>query len=150
MDDAPMDDFTGKFKTWMNERGLTSEGLAPLLNRSKGTIENWRSQTVPERARAEVYIFMRNYDAEKLKELKALNVINLQIPPDKHDLWNEAALKQGLIIKDWAIQGLDEMAKRELTSRKSVNYDFNRKNDQMVAEDEQDFNAPEDGEREED
>jgi transcriptional regulator with XRE-family HTH domain len=147
-----MDDYSMRFKQWMDERGLSPEDIAAAIKKEAGTLKQWRSRGVPSRqsVRAHVDQFMADYDAEKIREFKTLDVLNLQVSPEKLDAWNEAALRSGLIIREWAIQGLDSLAKRENATRKSVTYDFRKSTGDRVAEDEQESNAPEDGEREED
>lgn len=113
-----MSNYTKDFREWMDRNNLTSESLAPLINRSKGTIENWRSQRVPDRARTELTAFMERYDAEKAAEAakELVDVINLEVTPEQFDSWNKAALEEGLIIREWAIKGLDEMAQEEFSN----------------------------------
>ena len=111
-----MDSYTKRFKSWMEERGLTSESLAPLINRSKGTVENWRSQRVPDRARVELSAFMEHYDADKAAALEKLDKIALEIPNDRFERWNQAALDEGLLIKDWMVKALNEAAKAEFSN----------------------------------
>lgn len=94
---------------------MTSKSLAPLINKGEQTLNNWRSQGIPERdsVRAHVSAFMEKYDSEKIAEIATIDVINLEVSPEKFDQWNRASLEAGLIIRDWAIQGLDRMAREE-------------------------------------
>lgn len=114
-----MDSYSEAFKTWMDDRGLTPENIAAEIKKEAGTLKQWRSRGVPTRdsVRAHVTSFMADYDSKKIEELKTLDVLNLEIPADKFDRWNQAALDQGLIIREWAIQGLDRLAKKEFAPR---------------------------------
>jgi SOS-response transcriptional repressor LexA len=99
----------------MDKHGLTAASISPLIKKEAGTINNWRSNGVPERdsVRAHVTAFMEQYDAERDIEAEHLDVINLEISAERFDAWNRAALAEGKIIRDWAVEGLDRLAKAE-------------------------------------
>lgn len=104
----------------MDSHGLSIEKAAELLSKSIGTVKNWRSSGIPTResVRSHVSAFMKRYDEERAAEAAAelVDVINLEVSAEQFDAWNKAALEKGLIIRDWAIQGLDEMAKEEFSN----------------------------------
>lgn len=115
-----MDEYSKQFKQWMDERGFKPETLSALIGKEAGTLTQWRSRGVPSRpsVRAHVTAFMERYDAEKAAEAakELVDVINLEVTPEQFDTWNKAALEEGLIIREWAIKGLDEMAREEFSN----------------------------------
>lgn len=110
-----MDEFSEHFKQWMDERSLSVEALAVLMNKEAGTIYQWRSRGVPKRdtVRSHVTKTMERFDAEQAKKLKNLHSITLTVDQEQFDRWNRAALRQRQIIREWAIEGLDRLARQE-------------------------------------
>lgn len=62
-----MDSFSKDFKRWMDERGLTANSFAPLINKEAGTIKQWRSRGIPSRdsVRFHVTACMAGYDSAR-------------------------------------------------------------------------------------
>lgn len=141
-----MDKYSEDFKTWMDERGLTAETIAPLIQKEEGTIRNWRSRGVPgrESVRSHVSAFMENYDLAKIDDAP-LNALTLHLSQSQFDDWNRAAMKKGLIMREWAIEGLDSLAKNEpgaeSESGRSVSYLREAPREGLLSEPETDFNG---------
>lgn len=94
--------------------------LSSLIPRSQGTIENWRSQGVPKRAAIEVSAFMEAYDCERAEQLRELDKLVIEVESEQFDNWNRAALSQGLIVREWAIRGLNDLAEQKLSEPLSL------------------------------
>jgi len=111
-----MNERENKFKDWMDQRGLTSKAVASALHVEEQTIRHWRSLGVPNRRLPHVKKFMEEWDAaipqseiEKLRE----QAIILHTSREQFRAWNLAALEEGKLIEDWAIQGLERLARNQ-------------------------------------
>jgi hypothetical protein len=96
------------FNEWMDERGMSAEEASEVFAKSPGTIRNWRSIGVPESQREWVAKRIAEHDATKAADV--LNRIVLEVTNEQFAAWNEAALDEGLLLKEWAIQTLDDVA----------------------------------------
>jgi hypothetical protein len=94
------------FKDWLDERNISPEDAAEMFGKSVGTIRNWRSAGVPD--------LVRPWVEQRMAELNptpaTLDRLVLEITNEQFAAWNEAALDEGLLLKDWAIQTLDDVA----------------------------------------
>jgi hypothetical protein len=95
------------FKDWLDERNISPEEAAEMFGKSVGTIRNWRSAGVPDLVRPWVEQRMSELNPSDPPE-PSLDRIILEITNEQFQNWNEAALGEGLLLKDWAIQTLDE------------------------------------------
>lgn len=99
---------------WLERTRRSRKWLQEQCEVSKQAVSNWLREKNPQSisAAAQIKIAeLMSADSEAEKEL--LDIINIEISPEKFDTWNKAALDEGLIIRDWAIKSLDELARVE-------------------------------------
>lgn len=109
----------GNFKDWMDERGLSARQVATWLHVEEQTVRHWRSQGIPERRKAHVETFMREFDVGKvatpdpLAELRG-RTLKVDVSREQFRAWEAAAHDAGFVhIEDWAVHALAEYAKSE-------------------------------------
>jgi hypothetical protein len=98
---------------WMDAHGISPEQAAEIFGKSIGTIRNWRSGGVPSNQREWVEKRMVEWTGAPLPEIPDRLV--LEIPRDQFDEWSRAALAEGKILREWAIEVLDEAATLDQT-----------------------------------
>jgi len=98
---------------WMDAKGLTAAEVAARLGVQAQTIRNWRSSGVPARKFDHLRQIMAEWDAHASGRLSGLII---RPTPEELRAWNQAALDAGLLIEDWAIEGLNTLAE-EITPR---------------------------------
>lgn len=102
---------TGKeFANWMDDAGMSLETATKYFGVSEQTIYNWRStRGIPESrlpwVEERMREFIRTTGVENLPDRVTLEVTAVQF-----DEWNRAALAEGKILRQWAIDVLDEAA----------------------------------------
>ena len=108
-----------EFREWMDARGLKADDVAAKFDVSPQTISHWRSQGVPDRRLAHVRYIMNSWEGAPRSAPAAAGMQTLVIHPtrDQFRNWNTAALRQGLLIEQWAIEGLDRMAGEEESAK---------------------------------
>ena len=102
-------------KNWMDARGISAEVVAAALDVGVQTVKNWRSIGVPERRKAHVAYFMDSWhDAAAPPAAPLRQTIIVHPTVEQFRLWNRAAIskKEPQLIEDWALQGLDYLAKK--------------------------------------
>ncbi len=107
-----MDQFSTRFRDWMDDHRLKALEVAGRLRVSEQTVHNWRSSGIPPRRRLEVEEFMRNFQAQsdaKVAELRAQTLV-IETSREEFRRWNKVALAEGKIIEDWVKDGLNQMA----------------------------------------
>ncbi len=111
-----MDSFSQEFKDWMDQRGLSPDDVSEGLKKEAGTIKQWRSRGIPKResVRSHVREFMTSYAAEQAEALRNSGALTLEVDMETFNSWNRAALDAGQIMEDWAIEGLDALARQTL------------------------------------
>jgi transposase len=97
-----------EFGEWLDGNGIDVEEAAAYFGVSEGSIYKWRSTPgVPDRKLDWVRTQMDAY-TKRTEQISAPDRIVLEITNEQFQNWNEAALEEGLLLKDWAIQTLDE------------------------------------------
>jgi hypothetical protein len=99
------------FREWMDARGFKADDVAAKFKVSPQTISHWRSQGVPDRRQSEVRYIMTTWAQVDHTMIDPRQSLTLRPTADQFDLWNDAAMAAGLRISDWAMKGLDSMAK---------------------------------------
>lgn len=96
----------------MDRRGIKIETLADHLNVERQTVANWRSKGVPERRVDHLSRVMATWDEPK-PESPTVPAQTLVIYPTREQFrrWNTAAMEKSMLLEDWAVNGLDDLAK---------------------------------------
>ena len=101
-----------KFAEWMDTNQVSVEEAASLFGSSEQTIYNWRSTAgVPQKKDEWAKRIMEGYLSNRKNELP--DRLTLEPTRDEFDTWNRAALLSGKIVRDWAIDSLNELAENE-------------------------------------
>lgn len=58
---------------------------------------------------------MARYESDRALQLPER--LTLEASPDQFDKWNRAALREGKIIRDWAMDALEDAAQEESTPK---------------------------------
>lgn len=99
-----------EFSQWMEAAGISLSDAAELFGVSEQTLYNWRSTAgVPDRKLDWVQSQMAGFE-KKTSNSPTLDRLVLEITNEQFAAWNVAALDEGLLLKDWAIQTLDDVA----------------------------------------
>lgn len=131
-----MSDNSNEFKDWMDERGLKSQDVAADLHVEEQTVRIWRSQGVPPRRQPHVAKYMAEWTdpsqrgtgasivslgeatAEAMERLLKDQIV-LTPTPAQYERWDRASRKASAsTFKDWIVDGLDQLAERELGHEK--------------------------------
>lgn len=95
--------------------------LASLCEVSKRTVDNWLSSpaAIPSKA---LVIIGRQMDADReaarsRQPAPDQNLV-LEVDPETFDQYNRAALSKGLIVRDWAVDTLNQAAERDVENAK--------------------------------
>lgn len=96
---------------WMDARKLSAAQVAERLGVQAQTIRNWRACGVPARKEDHLRQVMAEWDA---RPGAALGALLLRPTPEEFRAWNQAALEEGKLIEDWAIEGLNRLAEEEV------------------------------------
>lgn len=100
-----------ELRTWMSFHKLTLEQAAEMFGVEKQTVANWRSAGVPVRRAPHVRAVMDKYPMHGGGTAQLLNQpLLIQASRDQFRRWNAAAVREGKLIEDWAIEGLDQLA----------------------------------------
>ena len=104
-----------EFAKWMDEIGIDLAAAAGHFGVSPQTIYNWRSTAGVPASRSEwVQSRMRDYVGSKgISELP--DRLILEVTRNQFDDWSRAALADGKILREWAIDSLDEAAAKDST-----------------------------------
>ena len=92
----------------MRAKDLRAEQVGKHLNVSAQTVRNWRVSGIPPRKQLQVREMIANWDQ---RPAALLGRIILSPTPTQFDNWNDAAMAKGLRISEWAVKGLDKLAK---------------------------------------
>lgn len=98
-------------KAWLKRLSLSRDWLADKIGVSKRTVDNWLSSSIdiPERSAAMIRQIMD--DSEKMAEGISTNIFSVECTLDQFRRFSRAALEDGMILEDWALQILDEEAR---------------------------------------
>ncbi len=116
-------------KEWMDSSGVGLEEASQLFGKTIGTIRNWRSSGVPASQTDWVNKQIAAYESRRSENIS--DRLTLNPTAEQFDEWNSAALKSGKIIREWAMDALEDAASSEL-------YDTGNKTTLRVAEPAQD------------
>jgi len=105
---------TGKeFAKWMDEVGIDLAAAGAHFGVSNQTIYNWRSTNGVPASRAD-WVRSRMRDYISGSEFTSLpERITLEVTPEQFDEWSQAALAEGKILRQWAIDSLDAAAEAD-------------------------------------
>lgn len=104
-----MTENNNEFRDWMDRNGIKIAEAATALGVGEQTVANWRSIGVPPRRAEHVRFYMANWE-QTAGHGENTNSIVVRATPDQFKQWNKAAMLDGMLIEDWARQGLDELA----------------------------------------
>lgn len=105
---------TGKeFAGWLDERGIAPAEAAGIFGSAEQNIYNWRStRGVPPSKTAWVEKVMAEYD-QKAPTPSLPDRVTLEVEPQTFDQWNRAAMTEGKLLREWAIDVLNEAAEAD-------------------------------------
>jgi transcriptional regulator with XRE-family HTH domain len=96
------------FKEWMNSKELKAKDVCKRFGVSVQTIAHWRSKGVPARKQPHVNYVISCWGNPAAAEIGS--ALLLKPSSSQFRRWNQAALHAGLLLEDWAIDGLDQFA----------------------------------------
>lgn len=99
---------------WMDTNGITPDQAAEIFGKSVGTIRNWRSAGVPTNLTDWVDKRIVEWSGVPLPSLP--DRVTLTVSSEQFDDWSRAALSEGKILSQWAIDSLDAVAAGEADS----------------------------------
>ena len=98
-----------EFGEWMDKAGMSLDEASTYFGVSSGTLYKWRSTPGVPESRAE-WVRARIAEYQKTSVQDLPDRIILEVPRDQFDDWSRAALAEGKILREWAIDALDEAA----------------------------------------
>lgn len=96
---------------WMDSNGISPEQAAEIFGKSVGTIRNWRSAGVPNNQQEWVAKRMVDWTGTPLPT--GPDRVTLEVEPQTFDQWNRAAMTEGKLLREWAIDVLNEAAEAD-------------------------------------
>lgn len=110
-----MDEFSLKFRRWMDGHKLKAADVAGALFVTEQSVRNWRSAGIPPRRQPQVADWMAGVDAAAQGpsfDLLRNRPLVVEADPGEFHAWEHAALREGKTLTEWARSGLTEMARR--------------------------------------
>lgn len=110
-------------KAWLSTSGRDREWLAEQCGSSKNTVNNWLSTNiqVPSKALRIIETLMRaDAEVERAKNPAPPMSLVLEVEGKRFDAYNRAATQRGLIIREWAVDILNEAAERDALAEKAA------------------------------
>jgi hypothetical protein len=108
-----MDDFSLKFRQWMDGRKMRAAEVADALFVTEQSVRNWRSAGIPPRRQPQVADWMAEVDAaahgSPAGYLRVRPLI-VEAGLEEFRSWERAALRNGQTLTEWARSGLTAMA----------------------------------------
>lgn len=102
-----------RVKIWLKASHLDRQWLADRCGVEIKTVNNWLSSPRPIPAKA-VLIIRAIMDATvDPAPPESESVIVLRVDEDRFDAYNRASMAEGLTIRDWAINALDQAAEED-------------------------------------
>lgn len=104
-------------KRWLKDTGRNREWLALQLGIKKRSVDNWFSsqRNIAVRAQIEIARLMEQYpagtSASSLPDAPE-NTLVLTADESTFDAWNEAAAREGKLLRQWACDVLTEQASK--------------------------------------
>ena len=103
------------FKKWMDTSGVGLDEASQLFGKTIGTIRNWRSIGVPASQTDWVNKQIATYESRRSENIS--DRLTLNLTAEQFDEWNSAALKSGKIIREWAMDAIEDAASAELNDK---------------------------------
>ncbi|MES2980763.1 MAG: hypothetical protein V4727_00490 [Verrucomicrobiota bacterium] len=93
---------------WMKRHQLSAADAAPMFGITKQTLYNWCSNGIPETKVEYITRVTSEYDKSPAAAIGPRIVIS----PTEEQFrnWNRAALDEGQLIEDWAVDSLEKAA----------------------------------------
>ncbi|SEH81731.1 hypothetical protein [Akkermansia glycaniphila] len=104
-------------RKWLKGIGKNREWLGAQCGVKKRTVDSWFSwNTISPQMEKHLKLLMQHYPvggapSQHIPEQDGTHQLTLTIDTDTFDLWNLAALDQGLIMREWAIHSLTHIVK---------------------------------------
>ncbi|MFM2243049.1 MAG: hypothetical protein RLZ97_1904 [Verrucomicrobiota bacterium] len=98
--------------------------LAQKCEVEKKTVDNWLSspREIPAKALLIIEGLMRaDLEIDRAKQPAPLACLVLEVPVATFDAYNRAATERGLLIREWAVQILNESARRDAEAKYQAN-----------------------------
>jgi hypothetical protein len=110
-----------RVKAWLKSSGRTREWLAERCDAKLKTVNNWLSSSRPIPSKALIIINQLMESVSVGPEEPAQgdapdDRLVLKVSEARYDAYSRAALHDGLPLKEWAIEALDEAARDELAN----------------------------------
>ncbi len=106
-----------EIKNWLrNFPDRDRHWLANLCEVDKRTVDNWLSSPREVPAKALVIIGRQMHadrEAERAARPAPEQNLVLEVSPETFDRYNHAALDRGMIVRDWAVDALNQAARRQ-------------------------------------
>ncbi len=100
------------FRSWMDGLKLKSPAVASRFGVTEQTIRHWRSQGVPPNRQDFVSRIISDWDKTPTTGIP----IRVFATDEQFDAWSQAALADGKVLKDWATDGLDLLAREHFAN----------------------------------
>jgi hypothetical protein len=128
-----------EFAEWMEEVGISLSEAASLFGVSEQTLYNWRSTVgVPDRKLEWVRARMAAH-VQKQAARSVLDRLVIEVTDDQLRAYLDAASHEGLYVKDWARQVLDEAAHADHTGSNAASHPLSSLPELKVADDPGDY-----------
>lgn len=101
-----------EIKIWLRSAGRSRAWLADRVGVSVQTVNGWLSsgKNIPAGRVLQIKMLMRGEGKPK-SALSERSVLVLDATPEEFDLWNAAAMSQGLLVREWAEEVLTHAAR---------------------------------------
>lgn len=102
-------------KEWLKSHGKTYVWLANQIYVSPHTVNGWLSngKSIPKLRQEQIRDFIACYEQERAGEHALQSCLTLALDAEMFDCWNEAAGREGKLIREWVIDSLDQIARGE-------------------------------------
>lgn len=110
--------FTVEFFQWVDNLKGGVKDASQMLNKSSGTVANWRSIGIPKNSIPACKMVMHEDQVSQIKQARS----NLVMQPTREQFnrWNQAALNRGQILEEWAFSVLEEAAETDLKESQTL------------------------------
>jgi hypothetical protein len=105
----------------MSAKRLKAKDVCGPLKVGEQTIYNWSNIGIPKRRWSDVEELMANWrdDASAAPPPGLDQPLIITPRRDQFRAWNRAALAEGMLVEDWAIEGLDRLAAEHFDRQES-------------------------------
>ena len=125
------------FLRWMNSKKLKSEAVCVRFGASLQTIRHWRSKGVPKSRQEFVLNTIAGWDTGSTGG----PTLYIYASKQQFRAWSEAARDEKKILEDWAMEGLDEMAKEYFSKKGPRPLTQNEEETLRAAEEQAEYHA---------